>query len=383
MTHDDLTPWQDTAFLQALTSEGTDSELAGENAALAAFHKSASHSRHGVVRLLGTGVTSVALVGLVGGGVAAAAYTRSLPKPVQDVMHDVLGPIGVPAPHNPTSSGHRRTAAVGTKQPFTSTAHGTSATTPTASPDVASPSPSAHPSLPAANPVVSPPVGSPTPTLTPSASLSPQASTTPTPTATPSATPTGPAGDPSTWSMTATASSQAVKVHDSVRISGTLLDASGQPVADRRVVIRVHQAGTDGWERAAARRTDANGSVQARLDDLTQNTVVVLGAGHGVHSSPLRIVVEPTLSTTVTPGADGSSYVITVTADGGRPGDVVNLVRHTSSGWEQVGQAQLDSSGSASFSVPAPKRQRGYVVRLPATNMHGAAATRIVLQPLS
>ena len=46
MTEDDLTPWQDSPLVKALTTDGTDSELSGENAALAAFQAS-THGRGG------------------------------------------------------------------------------------------------------------------------------------------------------------------------------------------------------------------------------------------------------------------------------------------------------------------------------------------------
>jgi hypothetical protein len=381
VTNDDLTPWQDTPLMQALTADGSDGELVGENAAVSAFQKSSSRRRRGVVRLLGAGVTSVALVGVVGGGVAAAAYTRALPEPVQNALHDFLGPIGVPAPHK-TNGGHQPTEALGARPTHSATAASASVVAPSSSPSVQT-SASANTSAPAANPAGGHPLGGASPAVSVSASVSPQPTVTPSATAAPSATPTVPAGDPSTWSISATASSQLVPVHADVDVSGTLLDADGQPVPDHRVVIRVHRPGTQGWERMAADRTDANGSVQGQLADLTQNTVVAFDAGHRVHSSPLRIVVRPSLSVSVTPAADGTSYVVTVTADAGQPGDVINLVKHTPNGWEQVGQAQLDGSSSASFSVPAPKRQRGYVLRLPATNLHGVAATRIVLQPRS
>jgi len=385
VTEDDLTPWQDSPLVKAMTTDGTDGELSGENAALAAFQAS-THGRRGrgLVRLISTGATSVALVGLVGGGVAAAAYTRSLPKPVQTVMHEVLGPIGVPAPepHKPSNppNGSSGASAGDPVIPATSTA--TPVPTRSESPSTQS-SPSARPSASAAKPAGGLPVGSASPTVSPSPTPSESPTATPTPTPTPIPTPTGPVGDPSTWSISSAASSQLVRVHQNVRITGTLYDASGQPVPDQRVVIRVRHAGTAGWQRAAVRRTDSDGSVRARLDDLMQNTVVVLGAGHGVHSSPLQIVVRPVLSASSTPSTDGTSYVVTVTADGGQPGDIVDLMKHTASGWERVGEAQLDGSASASFSVPAPKRQHGYVLRLPATDVHGAAATRIVLQPLS
>lgn len=380
MTKDDLTPWQDLPFMQALTSEGTDAELAGENAALTAFQKSSSRNRRGVVRLLGTGVTSVALAGVVGGGVAAAAYTRALPSPVQAALHDFLGPIGVPAPapKTPITGGHKSTEALGDKRMHSSPATTTGAATPSSSPMTA-PTPSAHATSPAAKPGGTL-LGGASPSATPNALITPQGSASPTPTAT--ATPSAPAGDPSTWSLTSSVSSQLVPVHGNVDISGTLVDADGQPVADRQVSIRLHHVGAAGWVKLDVRRTDANGSMQYEVDDLTQNTVLMLGAGHGVHSAPVRIVVKPALTASVTPAADGTSYVVTVTADGGQPGDVVDLVRHTPSGWVQVGQSQLDSSSSASFSVPAPKRAHGYVLRLPATKLHGASASRIVLQPL-
>lgn len=380
MTQDDLTPFEDSPLLHALTSDGTDAELSGESAALAAFQSSAPGRRRRVVRFLGAGVTSVALVGVVGGGVAAAAYTRSLPAPVQDVMHDVLGPIGVPASHKAPSH-PRRTVAGGdgshhsSASPIAVTGAGSPTTAPSGS-ATTSPGTSASPKPSGSS---SP---SPTTSATPSASLSASPTSTPTPTITPTPTPTGPVGDPSTWSITAAVSSQVVHVHDSVGISGTLYDAAGQPVPNHRVVVRVHQAGATGWQRAAVRRTDANGAIRGRLDDLTVNTIVVLGAGHEVHSSPVHIVVRPTLSASATPSSDGTSYIVTVTADGGQAGDVIDLLKHTASGWEQVGEATLDSSETATFSVPAPKRQRGYVLRLPATKVHGEAGTRIVLQPL-
>lgn len=380
MTEDDLTPWQDQPFMQALTADGTDTELAGEKAALTAFHKSSARGRRGVVRLLGTGVTSVALAGVVGGGVAAAAYTRALPSPVQNALHDFLGPIGVPAPAPkvPIRGGHRSTQALSGEQVHSSPAATTGEALPTSSPK-AQPSPSTHATSPAASPGGTL-LGGPSPTATPSALVSPQGSATPTPTV--SATASAPAGDPSTWSLTSSVSSQLVPVHGNVDIGGTLVDADGQPVPDHQVAIRVHRAGTPGWVKVDVRRTDANGTVQYEAEDLTQNTALMLGAGHGVHSTPVRVVVRPALTASVTPAADGTSYVVTVTADGGQPGDVVDLIRHTPSGWVQVGQSQLDSSDSASFSVPAPKRARGYVLRLPATKLHGVAATRVVLKPL-
>jgi hypothetical protein len=381
VTQDDLSPWQDSELVAALTSSGTPAELSGEDDAVAAFQASRSaRRRRGIVRFLGTGMTSVALAGVVGGGVAAAAYTKSLPEPVQQFFHGVLGPIGVPAPppDNNKGGGHKsdhsdHTIAAGTASPASQVG-----SPPPAAPDAStSPHPSARPSP--ADHHVAPPALQPSPSVT----VSPQLSASPSPSTTASPSPAGPAGDPSTWTMTASASQQHVQVHHGVQISGVLLDAAGQPVADHRVVVRVHIPGTPGWQQAAIRNTAADGSVQAFLGDLTANRVIVLGAGDGVHSSPLRIVVHPALSVSVAPSSDGTSFVVTVSADGGDPGDLVTVLKHAPQGWQQVGQAQLDGSSSASFAVPAPRHHKRFVVRLRATRTHGFAAARFVLPPTS
>jgi len=377
MTQDDLTPWQDTPFVQALTSAATADELSGENAALAAFQSSTARRRRRVVRFLGTGATSIALVGVVGGGVAAAAYTRSLPSPVQDFAHDVLGPIGIPAPvphkQHKGGTGDLATAAGPSAAPSPEVA-GTAAT---ATPVAAGHRPPATGKSLAG---VGPRAGiSPDPQI--SLSASPTASASATPAGTPSASPTAAAGDPSTWTISASASSRLVHVHDDVQVTGTLLDARGEPVADHRVVVRVHVPGTRGATRAAIVETDANGDVSASLTDLTSDKVVVLAAGNRVHSQALRIVVKPTLSVAVSPSADGTSYIVTVTADGGQANDVCTLLKRTPQGWQQVGQAQLDSSSSASFAVQAPRHPKRFVVRLPATSLHAGAAARLRLTP--
>jgi hypothetical protein len=174
-----------------------------------------------------------------------------------------------------------------------------------------------------------------------------------------------------------------VNVHQGAQVSGTLVDANGQPIANHRVVVRSRIPGASGWDQEAVRETDSSGNVQAYLPDLTENHVVVLGAGGGVHSGPLRIIVRPSLAVSVAPSADGTSYVITVSADGGNPGDYVNLLKHTPGGWQHVGQAQLDGSSSASFVVQPPQKSKRYVVRLPATNVHALAVARVTIQPMS
>jgi len=194
---------------------------------------------------------------------------------------------------------------------------------------------------------------------------------------------TGPAGDPSSWSISESLSKHTILVHRGVQVSGTLLDAAGQPVPNHRVVIRVHLVGTTGWQQAAVRRTAADGTVNAWLAGITRNELVVLGAGNNVHTPTQRIVVVPVLSLSVARSADGTGYVVTVAADGGTSGDLVNLLKHTPTGWQRIGQSHLDASGQVSFAVPAPRAKRSYEIRLPATKRHGYSQKRFTLSPLS
>jgi hypothetical protein len=103
-------------LLSALTAEASPEELAGRDAALAAFRESgrrraagrAGRWRRGlrlpgpVPRLLPFRLAVItAAVVIAVAGVAAAAYNRVLPGPVQDAAHSVFAPLGVPDNHGP------------------------------------------------------------------------------------------------------------------------------------------------------------------------------------------------------------------------------------------------------------------------------------------
>jgi hypothetical protein len=126
--------------------------------------------------------------------------------------------------------------------------------------------------------------------------------------------------------------------------------------------------------------TGANGSVELTTPPLAHTVRLRLVAGQGVHSAPVRVVVMPTLSAST--AVQGSSYVVSVTADGGDPGDNVTLQRRTAAGWIDVATAALDTTGGAMFTVPAPpKRTVRYRLLLPRTQAHGFAMARFVTPP--
>lgn len=92
-------------LVRALTAPGTPQELAGEEAALAAFRTAVAARRpFGRARLrlaAGTGISAVTVAAVLSGGmVTAAAYTARLPDPVQRVAHHLLHHVGVPAPRS-------------------------------------------------------------------------------------------------------------------------------------------------------------------------------------------------------------------------------------------------------------------------------------------
>ena len=97
-------------LIRALTADGFPHELAGRDAALAAF-RAASREKHRRPRFapprglrMPTRLSTVAAA-LVAGitGVTAAAYAQALPAPVQHIAYSVLAPFGVPNSQGPVS----------------------------------------------------------------------------------------------------------------------------------------------------------------------------------------------------------------------------------------------------------------------------------------
>ena len=242
---DDLDPWHDDALVRALRAPGTANELADQERYVAAFRATrtsrgnVSPLRRGVRRLGAGGTTVVAVVAL-SSGVAAAAYTRHLPDPVQRVAHAVLG---APAPRTPPDAAPQ--ADPSPSSPTTSPAAPTSA--PTAGTDHApTTEPTRRPAPPSAGPT-SGPTAAPTsaPTAAPTTAPTP-APTTP-PTTAPVPTPTTPV--PTTHAPRA-ATGRGVPVRDQPpRRPGLVADPVGQPHGGRRHAGRRSRRG------AAAART--------------------------------------------------------------------------------------------------------------------------------
>jgi hypothetical protein len=376
---DDLTAWQDDPVVRALTGPGTADELAGEEYVLAAFRAAAPRrSRRRYIGRLGVGGSALAIAVAFSGGAAAAAYTSSLPAPLQRAANDVGGFLGVPAVK---TTHHHKLVAGGSHSsaPSPPAAGGASTppvvTTPTPAPSV---SPSSHHSVgPKAktHPKVAPSAGgsssatSPTPTPT----------STPTPTPTPTSTPTVP--PIVSGSITITVQSAKVPINSTVSVVGQLATPTGAPVSNRRVWLIERLIGQGTASEVASGLTSADGSVELTTPPLTQSVRLRLVVGAGVHSSDVTVVVVPTISAATT--LAGSTYTVSVATEGADQGDTVTLQRRTASGWAAVATTQLNSAAGAYFSVPVPvKRTARYRIVLPRTPSHGSAVTRFAVAPV-
>jgi hypothetical protein len=181
-------------------------------------------------------------------------------------------------------------------------------------------------------------------------------------------------------SITISVSGNKVAAGGTVSVFGHLATSSGAPVAHHRVWLLERLDGQDAVSEVAMGLTGADGSIVLTSPVLTHSARLRLVAGQGTRSAALNVVVEPSVTATVT--AEGSTYSVLVATDGGSPGDTVLLQRRMNGGWQAMATAELDGSARATFSVPVPsKRTFRYRVILPRTQEHGYGETRFATPP--
>jgi hypothetical protein len=375
---DDLEMWDDDPLVRALRAPGTPSELAGEDAALAAFRSAVPRrSKRRLARRMGTGAGTLAIAVAFSGGVAAA-YTHTLPDPMQRVAHSWFGGIGVGAPH----PSHIVTAAL--RRPHPTHGPGSPAAPNPSGTTAPAASPSAHHAAAPAAAVSSRPSRPATrPTAKPSRSGAPKAPVGAGPVASPPPKPTPSASSPSRpqlrpAAVTATVSAQRISPASSVTMSGRLTTSSGAAVPDRRVVVQSRPAGKQqGWSPVGSARTDSAGDVTIDVPALSRTTRLRLKAPRRVHSSVATVVVVPTIGASVS--RDGDSDDVAVTSAGLQPGDTIVVVRRLRGHRTVVQRLSVDGSGNAHFSVAAPrKRDVTFHLLTRRTASHAAAKASFV-----
>ncbi len=358
--------WGDDPVSRALRAPGTPEELAGEAEYVAMFRAVSTPVPAGVrtgrsLGRVGVAAATVMATVVLTGGVAAAAYTRTLPGPVQEIAHGVLGPIGVPAP-----PAQRREASPSKTRGVTPPTHRpTPAATPTprpTKPATADPSPESRPAATATAPV--PMATEPAPSAT--------TPVTPSPTAPPEPDATTPPPPLPLPVVTATVSSNRVPWQETATVTGRVATEDGSPLRRRVVTLLGRAPGDTAWQVLARARADRYGTV--RLSTTIETTTrLVLRSGRGVRSAPMRVVMLPSVSAWATTSTTGTR--IRVATSGGQPGDTVTLLRRLNGQLVPVTTTTLDAQGRALLTLPTSgERLR---VRLDRTRQHAAVATRV------
>ncbi|MFL6059997.1 MAG: hypothetical protein ACJ72E_02105 [Marmoricola sp.] len=356
MSGNDESGWDDDPLVRALRAPGSAEELAEESEFVAAFH--AARPRGGSARRIagriGLGATTAVATVALSAGMAAAAYTRVLPEPVQGLAHTVFGALGVPD----TQRHHRAPQAGATHVPAATPTHGASAP----SGPVRAHGPSAHPTRGATRPAAPAPPTAPPPVSATGPTTPPATTGAGTPVRVPAA-------------ITATTPQDEVPVGTSVAVTGVVTSADGHTLRNRRVRL-MSRSGSGPWIRVAHGTTDAEGRVTVDSPALQANTRLRLVV-KGIASPALRIVVDPVLSATVSEA--GGSTTVTVVATGGRPGDLLRAFRRQGTALVSLGTVRLDANGTATITVPTPKHRVRVLLRLPATARHAKADTTVLI----
>ncbi|MDX6197026.1 MAG: hypothetical protein QOJ79_177 [Actinomycetota bacterium] len=347
MSDDDLTPFLDDPLVQALRAPVQEHELAGEDAALSMFRQSlpARRRRRAITRAGVTGAGIILGLGL-SGGVAAAYTTDALPDPVQNAVHAALDPLPLPAP--PTAHArHLRQVARAERRAERAAAR--VATHPPSPPARSGPRPSRTPAA------VVPPV---------------QSNTQPRP----SASPTPAAPKPS---MTVAVSAARVPVHGQVVLAGRLTRGT-EPLPGHTIYAAELPAGESTWRRVSSGQTGSDGTISLTVPPLTRNVRLRLVTAQGLVSRQVAVVVVPKL--TATSARSGNERVVTIHADGGRPGDELVLLRRDGTAWTRIASSSLASDSTGQFVVPGPGAAPvHYLVRLVATARHTASLVQFAV----
>lgn len=366
---DDLTTWRDDPIVAALTAPGTDAELAGETDALAGFRAAVPiRSRRRFIGRLGVGGAAVSAAVIFSSG-AAAAYTASLPRPVQDFISHVTNPLGLGVPaaqpaRKAANSVPRRTAAP-TSAP---TAPPSVAPSPTVRPHVTASARAHHPAAPNRSP-------------RPTASPTPVVSTTATATATASPSPTATATPPTVGSITISTSASVVAVNATVTVAGQLASPDGSPAAGQQVWLLERQVGAAGVSQVATGTTQADGRISLTTPPITHSVRLRLVTESKLRSAAIGVRLQPTIMATVSHSSGaGADAAILIATTGAAPGDSVTIEQQAVGGWRAVATNELDGTGMARFAVTSPTgRPDRYRAVLPRSPAHRAAVIRFVV----
>jgi len=320
-------------LLRALTAKGYPRELAGRDAALAAFRAARSQPRRrprfpvlpGAPARL-TAAAAALIVALA--GFTAAAYAQALPGPMQHIAYSVLAPIGVPD-SQPASGGNPPPAPKPASGPAAARGHGTH-----------SPPAAAHCPCPAQ--------------------------------------PSRPARKGSVLAITAARDQLPADGWDT--FAGKLT-YRGQPEAGVRLRLLERPAGAAGWHQVGTGVTGSRGGVRIGIPHLTRNAIFRLAGPNGVRSPTIAVTVNPRVLLWRAPAQPGTDRLVSA-ARFGDPGDVVTLQELSGGSWQIVAAKVLDATRRAAFHLQAAAAAgHSYRAVLQATSTHGTGVSAPVFEP--
>ena len=291
-------------LIMALTTDGHPAELAGRDAALAAFRAASQSPRRAPWRsplgLLPARVAAIVAAGAaVLAGVTAAAYAQALPAPVQHLAHTVFAVVGVPN-SQPEPAGHGQ----------------------------------AHRTAPATGQGGAP--GS-----------APQGAGCPCPAST-SATPSPTAGGQ--FALTVSAARVHVPAY-AVDVFTGRVTQHGHAAAGVRVRLLERPAGAATWRLAASGKTGPQGRFRLLTPQLTTTSAFRVSGPGSSHSTRVWVTVGPRVRLKLVPGNVNDHLI--VIAHAARPGDTAVLEELVSGSWIKVAHRPLGAAYQASFSFPA------------------------------
>jgi hypothetical protein len=277
-------------------------------------------------------LAAVAVTLAAAAGFAVAAYTSTLPAPIQHAAYRVLGFAGVPDDH------HGAAGAAGAPRP--------------AGPRPARTTPGAG-------------GGS-----GPSAPASPQ------PGASASAT-TGPAGQAG---LSVAAASGRITSDGSDTFTGQLSDP-GQAVAGVSLRLEERAAGQLTWHVIGSASTDATGGASVTAPGLTRNAWFRFAGQGSELSQPVLVIVVPPVSASVVMAPGGRPDALTASSPLASPGDVVVLQVWSGMRWRNAAARRLNGSDQVVFMVRAPGKPQQYRAVLLGTVDHGMSVSATVTVP--
>jgi hypothetical protein len=324
-------------LLGLLTAGPTPDELVRRDATLAMYRQNirpvAPRRRAPVTRRMQFALAAAAAVIAF----AVAAYTEALPGPVQHVAYRVLGFAGVPdAPRHASSpAAHHPGPVHHHPAPGGSTSAGSHAPTPSAS-----------------------------------TSIAPRKSASPRPTKSAS-THSGPV------TLTLATTGTQIAAGAGAVFTGSVTQ-HGRGVSGVPVGLFEHAAGHPGRHLAATATTGSGGQAVLRVAGLTVNARFWLVGPHHTHSEPVRVIVIPAVSVSVTSGPRGRAVVLTAQSPEGGAHDAVVLQVQRGGSWHNLRVRMLNASGLARFGVRRHSAERVYRVVMIPTAAHGRSVSNQV-----